>query len=581
MRDKIKRLRANTGFTQTAFAQLVGVSVSSLRRWESGQTLPSPLAQIKLEEIMAAEKNNDIKKLIKKSVKKIQLNGEMKINFKYNNINHKCSLMPFVVNGPEDQNDFHKMLIKMQEHDEVNIDWDTYKHRLSLIKDVDGCRTAQYELELPKDTSKSWSSDYGSHGWHRYVGRFPAPLIRAIINYFSIVPDDIILDPFCGSGTTLVEARLLGISAIGIEVSPLSSLISRVKSQFIEPEENLLELPNSLEVYYIKRWDIFMENKTFTEISYDEILNRNGNLIKRFSNIEKWFSKEALLGTSIVVEFLQKQPPYYRDILAVALSAKMRSIGNVDVDVVRAEYRKLPRENVDVLKLVKSQLAKMAKAINMSYETHKELIGSPNSIRVIEDTVLNADIKDGSISYIITSPPYGVESISYLRTHLLSFRALECLLGLDPYKFNEEVIGSEYLDDDVLHIENFGVSNSSKTYKSFFDELLNKSELKKHYKRITMMMKFFEDMNKVIKKFAVWLKPGGKVAFIIGNKKIDKYIIPTDDIFKEIFEYNGFDYIDSIEHKLKTNNSNSKVPWQDNIIENEFAMFFKKSEVKQ
>jgi len=74
---------------------------------------------------------------------------------------------------------------------------------------VDGTPTAQYELEKPKQTSKCWSSDYGTHGYHRYVGRFPSHLIRVLINYFGAGSNDTILDPFCGSGTTLVEARFI------------------------------------------------------------------------------------------------------------------------------------------------------------------------------------------------------------------------------------------------------------------------------------------------------------------------------------------------------------------------------------
>ena len=69
-----------------------------------------------------------------------------------------------------------------------------------------------------------------------------------------------------------------------------------------------------------------------------------------------------------------------------------------------------------------------------------------------------------------------------------------------------------------------------------------------------MMLKFFEDMDNLVIKFSHWLKVGGKVAFVIGNKKISDSIIPTDKIITEIFEANGFTYISEIAHKLKTNN---------------------------
>ena len=57
--------------------------------------------------------------------------------------------------------------------------------------------------------------------------------------------------------------------------------------------------------------------------------------------------------------------------------------------------------------------------------SHKGILGKSDSIKIIEGSCLGTCIEANSISAIITSPPYGVESLSYLRTHLLSFRALE------------------------------------------------------------------------------------------------------------------------------------------------------------
>ena len=112
--------------------------------------------------------------------------------------------------------------------------------------------------------------------------------------------------------------------------------------------------------------------------------------------------------------------------------------------------------------------------------------------------------------------------------------------------------------------------------REILTKLLSKEEIKGTRNRALMMLKFFEDMDNLVIKFSHWLKVGGKVAFVIGNKKISDSIIPTDKIITEIFEANGFTYISEIAHKLKTNNSNSKVPWQDRIIENEFVIFYEK-----
>jgi DNA modification methylase len=55
-------------------------------------------------------------------------------------------------------------------------------------------------------------------GQHRYVGRFPPQLVRALLNHFQAGPEDLVLDPFVGSGTTLVVAERLNRNSIGIEI---------------------------------------------------------------------------------------------------------------------------------------------------------------------------------------------------------------------------------------------------------------------------------------------------------------------------------------------------------------------------
>lgn len=578
--ESLIKLRKSIGFSQAAFSELLGVSVASLRRWERGDARPSTLAAEKIHLVESEIEAGHLNELIAKSIRRKGGNGAdvPEHTFSFGGELHQMLLMPYVYNGPQDQLAFYHRLISMQETETASADWKTYRSRLSIVQSIDGLPTAQYLLERPKPNSKSWSADAGAHGWHRYVGRFPAQLVRAIINFFGLTGQDLLLDPFCGSGTTTVEARLLGVPAIGIEISPLSAMISRAKSCFPQNTAALQKHISRLNTFYSDRQQEFLGGRSINDYSYDDIIQRGGNSISAFTNFEKWFTKEALLGTSIVVEYIQSlhDDPFVKDAIATALSAKMRSIGNVDVDVVRAEYRKSPRENVDVLKLVTHQMLKMIKSIDLMLSSHAETILGEESIKIIEGDCLSAELEAGSVSAIITSPPYGVESLSYLRTHLLSFRALEPVLGVDPYNFDKNVIGSEYLEDVQAPAAQFEVMRVSGTCRIFFESLLHNPEPEPSEKRILMMIKFFEDMYLLIKKFDYWLKDCGKAAFIIGNKRLGTHMIPTDRIMIELFEYCGFRYISSIAHKLKTNNSNSKVPWQDRIIDNEYILFFEK-----
>lgn len=581
--NRLVNFREQSGLTQQQLADLLGIRKVTIIRWENKTSKPSHLAAIKLEEIgfgkVGLEETNH------KSIPRIILYGSNHVKLK-ESIRNKLRIVDkhlditpasYVINGPEDQINFFETLYTLQEKNDAINERD-YLRRLSAISLIPntGIKISQYELEKPKANAKHWNPNYGTHGWHRYVGRFPSHLIRALLNHFTDKPEGVVLDPFVGSGTTLVEGRLLGFKAIGVEICPLSALISRTKSKFPSSTTALEILIESLSNFYIERWNHFLKKRNINQITHEEIMKRPGNTIPEFVNYEKWFTPEALLGTSIVVEFAGSLTGYEQDFICCALSSCMRSIGNVDVNVIRAEYSKVPRLNVDVLKQVKRALTKMIGDINESYQTHKDLISNPEDITVIRDNILNASIPPNSIDYIITSPPYGTESLSYIRTHLLSYRSLQPILNYDPYAFNEGIIGSEFIKNAKSGKYEWETSKYSKTFINFFNNRIRPDDPKNLVKRNYMMMQFFDDMVKVAEKFQTWLKIDGRIAFVVGNKKIGDDVIPTDVIIAEIFKAFGLKLDQVISHKLKFNNSNSEVPWQEKIIQNEFIMLFTK-----
>ena len=74
--------------------------------------------------------------------------------------------------------------------------------------------------------------DLPIHGWYRFVLSFPPHLVRQYITKLKIGSDDLLLDPFCGTGTTLVEAKRNGIPSIGCDAHPFAALVSRVKTNW-------------------------------------------------------------------------------------------------------------------------------------------------------------------------------------------------------------------------------------------------------------------------------------------------------------------------------------------------------------
>lgn len=90
--------------------------------------------------------------------------------------------------------------------------------------------TAQHLLEKGVRTSqKKQATRYSVHGLHEYKGKFNPQVAKAILNIFGVDAGDVVLDPFCGSGTTLVECAHLGASGVGFDLNPLAVYISNSK----------------------------------------------------------------------------------------------------------------------------------------------------------------------------------------------------------------------------------------------------------------------------------------------------------------------------------------------------------------
>lgn len=94
--------------------------------------------------------------------------------------------------------------------------------------------TASYFL------NRKFSTGYATHGLFPYRGKFHPQLARALINILGIKEGDTVLDPMCGSGTLNVEASLVGVNSIGIDINPFACFISKVKIEALDLSLELL-----------------------------------------------------------------------------------------------------------------------------------------------------------------------------------------------------------------------------------------------------------------------------------------------------------------------------------------------------
>ena len=111
-------------------------------------------------------------------------------------------------------------------------DDESLRKRLAYFKFVKDKCTDYFQI-VQKNQTRS-VNQYLTHWIYPYKGKFHPQMIRALLNIIGLKQGDTILDPFIGSGTTAVEAQLLGINCIGIDISPLCVIQSRVKTESIE-----------------------------------------------------------------------------------------------------------------------------------------------------------------------------------------------------------------------------------------------------------------------------------------------------------------------------------------------------------
>jgi DNA modification methylase len=423
-------------------------------------------------------------------------------------------------------------------------------------------RPVQSTLE-GENVRNAWNVNYLSHGWHRYVGRFPPQIIRALLNAFRIEQGELVLDPFSGSGTTLVESRLLGIDSIGFDICPLSHLISQVKTS-LDLEPNVL-LSSWSRVQ--NRWKA-RSPSTLHRWDPAESGNDHSFSIPDFPNKEKWFGSDAFRQLidfmSIVEQFVE---PEVRKFFYVAMSASMRSIANVDVDVVRTEYRRTPRVNVDVSRIVSRKINRM---INDLAIFRKLRLRRAKAVCKLGDA-RELGLENDSIDFIVTSPPYGIEAISYLRTHMLSYRVLYEVLKTDVKELSKRMIGTDF----VMHRELRSNDLLSKEALGFFESFEPRSEPDR--RRISQMVGYFQDMEKSILEMARVLKVNSHAVIVIGDKQLLGRKIPTHKILRQIAENSNLVQKSAMPVKLVCNNPTAVTPWSERMIRDEYILVFQKT----
>ncbi len=432
----------------------------------------------------------------------------------------------------------------------------------------------------------TWNWTKRSDVFTHHIHKYPAKLIPYIPIFFlsskMCNEKDVVLDPFAGSGTVLLESMAHPYykrNCMGIEINPLARLIAKVKTT---PLDN-----NELQQ---KKEELFSNLKR----------NNIVPIIPKYENLSLWFSKNAQNKLGKLRACIDKlKEGDCKDFFFACFSSVIRKVSLADPNipppvVLKIKNYKKTSAKHDEMKdfLKRNKRPNVNKLFKQCVEDNEKRVKSLSEIEDIAQGKVRARIvwddsrdpkigkltakgniekrgaraiaKD-SIGLIITSPPY-ITAQKYVRT-----TKLELLwLGLADLKslgeLDKKTIGSERVKVD----EEIKPTNIEE-----IDNLCNKIEgISKE--RAVMTNRYFNDMALVMKNSYKILKKDREMILIVGNNKVCGYNVNTHDMLAEIGESVGFKRELVIKDRIRSRGMITRRHKNGGLIEDEYIVVLRK-----
>lgn len=375
-----------------------------------------------------------------------------------------------------------------------------------------------------------------THSYHRYPAKFIPQLVDKLIQQYT-KEGDLVVDPFGGCGTTLVESKLKGRRGIGFDINPIAKLITQTKITPIEP--SIIE--RSQEQFLRSYASAVISEK----ISHHERLNY-------------WFDNATLEELDKIYSAINSITDL--DAKRFYLCAFSHNLKNSSRWLMKSIKPTIDKEKkiTDPFISINRHLKQMIRKNELFYETLKDSGNIKSVSKVYQtDSTKKWPVEDGTIDLIITSPPY-VTSYEYADLHQLSL----LWFGSDPNQFKRwhNKFTKEFID---FRKDFIGTSSKPKKIGDLNSTIAQQivSDLMTINKPLAKdVANYFIDMKKVFNRMYLGLKPGGVAGVIIGNTALKGVNIKNAEVAVEQMLKAGFVDVDFIKRDIS-----SKViaPWRD------------------
>lgn len=384
-------------------------------------------------------------------------------------------------------------------------------------------------------------ADKAFHNWYRFVLSYPPHLVRDYLRDFCLGEDDVVLDPFCGTGTTIVEAKLNRIQAVGIEANPFPHFASKVKVNWrIDLTTLQAFIEEITDKVYATLSEQGIDDRTLTYDPHVELRTLSSQAKQAL--IKNSISPLPLHKSLVLLEHLnnlQQAPAYPYGLLALG-NALVNHIGNlrfgpeVGVGKIKAD--------APVVAAWKHEVQKMWRDLQIiqgqDYPEARVYLADARNVSNL--------IAPNSIDAVITSPPYPNEK-DYTRTTRLEsivlgfFTDMAQLQGHKKRLLRSNTRGVYKVDDDdqwVAH--NRKIQALAERIEQRRVKLGKTSGFEKLYARVTKL--YFGGMARHLADLTTVLKPGAQLAYVVGDQaSYLQVLIKTGELLAEIAVELGYE----------------------------------------
>lgn len=388
------------------------------------------------------------------------------------------------------------------------------------------------------------------HSWVRLTPSFSPNLVTRFLKEFKCNSNSIVLDPFTGIGTTILQSQFEGFTSVGVEINPFLHYVSNMKVSLWQKDLTIFRRGVR---EFISR---LIKKRAKAETSLDDFSKTIEIGLPSLHNYNRWWREDVLKDLLLSKKLLDDEcfDKDTRDFLKIGIISILMDVANVTYEGLQFTFKDRAKENFDVIPFLESRLNKLLYDIEY-FQTHVTRVCKTTLI-LGDSTKLTEFLKDIRPTCVITSPPYP-NRYSYVwntRPYLYFFDFFTS--PKEASDLDKISIGGTW-GSATSHISKGKIEPVSTDIAEIIEETVEKIRHKKELSNTNLMAnyvtKYFNMLYLHTKSLKKILEDGAKCAYVIGNSEIKGVEIPSDLWLAEIFEKSGF----TMDHIIRVRRRNS------------------------